>query len=134
MEKYYRTTLSHSVSSALEEKTAITLNQKWNIRFYCEFLLLKLQLKIDILQGDETKKALNVLRILSNSQSVKGYTIKREILKNITNDDFMEYFKNYEKQKEKWVFCFMGENRYVCTNMQIEPWHKTLKYLSSIIC
>ena len=40
----------------------------------------------------------------------------------------MEYFKKYELNKDKWVFCFIQGNSLVRTNMHIESWHKTLKY------
>ena len=48
--------------------------------------------------------------------------------KKAANDGFLQYFKKYEKNKNKWVFCFLEGENTIRTNMHIESWHKTLKY------
>lgn len=66
---------------------------------------------------------------MSNSQDDAEFKAFHRQLVTTTNDDFMNYFKKYEKIKEKWVFCFMkNEQKRFRTNMAIESWHKTLKY------
>lgn len=42
-------------------------------------------------------------------------------------DEFITYFNKHLEIKYKWVFCFMDENTYR-TNLEIESWHRLLKY------
>ena len=66
---------------------------------------------------------------LSNSMNRQEFNIYARELETHTNQSFMGYFNRIMRKKDKWAFCFMNEDqRKLRTNMNLESWHKTLKY------
>ena len=78
--------------------------------------------------GEENKKAIACLKMLANSLNEKEYKTHKKIVDQCINERFADYFKSYEKKKQKWVHYLMADEYLVKTNMAIESYHKTLKY------